>query len=374
LAIRAKLAAADDNMASRCSYDKTLCAALAVSLAAACASCARSCGAVKDSPRAAPAAAAQSSTGVAPQPLPQPSAATPAPVPANGRLNLLLNITRDGASGQQTLWGTIPELGMRQALGHSAAPFVCGVSFRPGNTNLSPPPRSVASAVDCGDPEAISWIGINEETLRIGGTEVHVTPRAFIVHEKIEQPLPPERECKDGQKSPISVSIAREANRLYLLIPSLGIKRELAKFDQGEPAVCRTTVRGLARRMDFECGMSGFESLTVLLNVQRDVLFVENARKEGLDGLVVRTRFGIELPCNAELKFQGFDFRSPRYQPLPDHCQGRCWITREACERRCAERFSDEQGKLTDAGVDCSHACILIDEQCTKRCLATDNK
>ena len=60
--------------------------------------------------------------------------------------------------------------------------------------------------------------------------------------------------------------------------------------------------------------------------VKRDVLFVETRSKEEIDDLVIRRQLGYELPCNAEPRFDGFNYRSPNYSPTSDHCADECSI------------------------------------------------
>jgi len=301
--------------------------------------------------------------------------AAPAPITNRPKLDLLLEITRDADSGEETLWGSLPSLGIRQAIGHSIPPFVCGISVTPSETNIVPPRPSRRTRVDCGKPTDSLAITLDGERLRLGNAELQVPPDSFIVHEALQQPLPPEPECGDSPRKHIAVSISRGGHQLLLKIPALKLVRKLHELnDDKDPLYCRSTVLAAARRMDLVCSAGRFNSQSTHLAVQRDVLFVENGSEDEIDGRVNRTRVGIQLPCNAEVLFKGYTHRTSNYFPLPDHCEGRCWIIKDACSRDCAERYSDARGELSEAGLQCSHTCRAKNDTCSSRCRAAASK
>ncbi|HKO50881.1 MAG TPA: hypothetical protein VJV79_24390 [Polyangiaceae bacterium] len=211
-------------------------------------------------------------------------------------------------------------------------------------------------------------IRVEGDTLRLGPAEIKVPERSFFVHEELAQPLPPERDCSKAGKTLVSVSVKRDAKGLHLAIPALHLTRLLSQLEAGRPLYCRTTVLKLARRMDVLCVSGQLTSVSLHLAVKRDVLFVETRGVEEIDDFVSRRQLGFELPCNADLRFDGFNYRSPNYAPSPDHCADECWITQNDCERRCAEQFSDDQGKLTAAGEACNERCNRQNEVCEARC------
>ena len=332
-------------------------------------SCTRSPGLAAD----LEAASASATALVRTRPASSGSAAAPpvanaAPWVKRTKLDLILDITRDTDSGEETLWATIQSLGVHQALGHSSPPFVCGISVKPSDTNVMPPRPSKQTRIDCGDSRAGLVINLNDETLILGRAELKIPPGSFIVHEQLQQPLPPARRCGDAPTQPLAVSIVRESNNAVLKIPALKVFRRLAELSPDRPWYCKKTVLSAAKRMDFSCSTGQLSSHFTHLAVERDILFVENGSEAEIDGLVIRTRLGIELPCHSELRFTAFNMRTPNYAPLPDHCRGECWIKQDACSRGCAERESDEQGKLTDVGQRCNATCVSAGEACDERC------
>jgi hypothetical protein len=295
-----------------------------------------------------------------------PASALAAALPPH-KLDLSFEITRDPNFAEQTLWGTIPSLGIHQAIGRTTPPLVCGVASQPPGASPSRR-RSRVTVADCGDEDEALPIQVEGDTLLLGTAEIKVPERSFIVHEELTQPLPPERDCSKAGKTPVSISVKRDAKGLRLAIPGLHLTRELMELEAGRPLYCRTTVLKLARRMDVLCVTGQLYSVSLHLAVKRDVLFVETRSEEEIDDLVIRRQLGYELPCNADLRFDGFNYRSPNYSPTPDHCTNECWIKRNGCESHCAEQFSDDEGKLTAAGEACNERCAGHQEICDNRC------
>jgi hypothetical protein len=297
---------------------------------------------------------------------PLPSAVANVLPPAHP-LDLAFEIAPDPASGAQTLWGTIASLGIRQSIGRAAPPLVCGVASQPPGASPSRR-RSRATIADCGNENEVLAIRVEGETLRLGPAEFKVPARSFIVHEELAQPLPPERDCSKAGKTLVSVSIKHDATGLQLAIPALHQTRLLTELEAGRSLYCRTTVLKLARRMDVLCSTGQLTSTSFHLAVKRDVLFVETRSVAEIDDFVSRRQLGYELPCNADLRFDGINYRSPNYAPSPDHCATECWIKQNDCERRCAEQFSDDQGTLTAPGEACKERCNRQNEACGGSC------
>jgi len=296
-----------------------------------------------------------------------PPSAQAAALPPPRKLDLSFEITRDPNFGEQTLWATVPSLGIHQAIGRAPPPLVCGVASQPPGVEPSRR-RSRLTMVDCGDEDEALPIQVEGDTLLLGTAEIKVPERSFIVHEELTQPLPPERDCSKVGKTPVSISVKRDAKGLRLAIPALHLTRELTELEAGRPLYCSTTVLKLARRMDVVCVTGQLNSVSFHLAVKRDVLFVETRGAEEIDDLVIRRQLGYELPCNAEPRFDGFYYRTPNYAPTPDDCTNECWIKQNDCESRCAEQFSDDEGKLTAGGEACKERCDAQQQVCDHRC------
>ncbi|MEO8982843.1 MAG: hypothetical protein ABI548_24970 [Polyangiaceae bacterium] len=284
-------------------------------------------------------------------------------LPPSRKLDLSFELTREPWSGAQTLWGNIPSLGIHQVIGRTAAPLVCGVASQPAGTYTRR--HSRLTMADCGDETVALAVSIEGDTLTLGTAEIKLPERSFIVHEELAQPLPPERDCSKTGKTLVSVSVSRDAKGVRLTIPALHITRQVA---EDRPVYCRTTVLKRAQRMDVSCATVEFYSVSLHLTVQRDVLFVQTRGEEAADDNVSIRQLGYELPCNAEVRFDGFNYRSPSYAPTPDHCANECWISKDGCESHCAEQFSDAQGKPTPAGKACKERCNAQEQTCDKSC------
>lgn len=297
-----------------------------------------------------------------------PSGSGGAPIAAPSRLELSLRITREGETGEQTLWGELPALGIRKPIARSRAPFVCGVTVQPPNANTSSRRRATATRIDCGAGQSF-LIRQDGGALLLGESVVPVPPSATLDHASIGQPLPPDRDCGTIASKPIAASIARQpSDDVTFNIPVLGISRPLVNLDREHTWYCRSTVRSLAHKMDFTCSATSFVGVTARVFLEGRVLFVETSRDATIDGQSIRDRVGFELPCNADVRLSGFFYKSPGYHAVPYPCLDACWMRNDSCSSGCDERHSDARGELDHAGRMCAAKCQEEHNACAGRC------
>ena len=140
---------------------------------------------------------------------PLPSALTAA-LPPPHKLDVSFEVTRDPNLGEQTLWGNVPSLGIRQVIGRAKPPLVYGVPSQPPGVEPSRR-RSRVTVADCGDEDEALPIKVEGDTLLLGTAEIKVPERSFIVHEELTQPLPPVRDCSKAGKTRVLISVKRDA-------------------------------------------------------------------------------------------------------------------------------------------------------------------
>jgi len=284
----------------------------------------------------------------------------PAPLPARASaepdvIELQFEITQDSAA-EQTLWVNVPSLHVRQAMGHSKAPFVCGVVsslVEPYDYDEVYPPKETTT--HCGEGKR-GWVRILEETLILSDLRIPVGPAPKLDHRAIRQPFPSANDCRHARPQRIQVSIVRDERELKLVIPELGVNHLIKKMAWGMDWDCWTKPITDDSQLEYVCSHSPMSRARSRLYVERDILFFENRFEADFEHVITRERFGIQLPCNAQLQLSGF---RPFHIPAESQCEKRCQSNDDGCRLRCVQRGHPRN---------CADDCYQKESACVSHC------
>ena len=277
-------------------------------------------------------------------------------------LDVQFEVTQDSAT-EQTLWVMVPALDLRRALGRSKAPFVCGVVpslVEPYDYDQVYLPQE--TRIHCGkEKSAPNAVRILEENLRLGGQVIPVGPSAKLDHRAIQQPFPPALKCGAVRPEVVHVSIRREKRKLKMAVPELGVDYLISDLNWGTEYSCQaeppTDENDLIEVM---CSHSPMSQSRFRLFVERDILFFEERDESYAPTNVLVERFGMQLPCNAQVQVDTFH---AFHIPATSQCGRGCESRANACHMRCIQRDSRDE---------CREKCGQRESACAELCMSRE--